>query len=92
LLLKENDFSEIVDKVLPSSTDPQELAAHKKKESKAMRLILDVVKDHLIPHLSEKKTTKEMFDALVSLHQSENINKKMVLRNMLSSMQMSRSN
>jgi hypothetical protein len=52
---------------------------------------LDAVKDHLIPHLSEKKTTKEMFDTLVSLYQSENINMKMVLRNKLRSTQMSRS-
>jgi hypothetical protein len=56
-----------------------------------MRVILDAVKDHLIPHLSEKKTAKEMFDALVSLYQSENINRKMVLRNKLRSTQMSRS-
>jgi 2-phosphoglycerate kinase len=91
LLLKENDLWEIVDKVVPSPTDLQQLAAHEKKEIRAMRVILDVVKDHLIPHLFEKKTTKEMFDALVSLYQSENINRKMVLRNKLRSTQMSRS-
>jgi hypothetical protein len=34
-------------------------------------MILDAKKDHLIPHVSEKKTTKEMFDALVSLYQSQ---------------------
>jgi hypothetical protein len=44
------------------------LAAQKKKEVKAKRMIMDAIKDHLIPHISEKKTTKEMFDALVSLY------------------------
>ena len=34
-------------------------------------MIMDAVKDHLIPHLFKKKMTKEMFDALVSLYQSE---------------------
>jgi hypothetical protein len=28
-------------------------------------VILDAIKDHLIPHVFEKKTTKEMFDASV---------------------------
>jgi hypothetical protein len=53
---------------------------------------LDVVKDHLIPHLSKKKMTKEMLDALVSLYQRENINMNMILRSKLRSTQMSRSN
>jgi hypothetical protein len=66
------------------------LEAHEKKEIKVERVILDSVKDHLIPHLSEKKMTKEMFDALVGLFQSTNMNRKMVLRNKLRSVQMSR--
>jgi hypothetical protein len=47
------------------------------------------MKDHLISHFSEKNMAKEMFDALVSLYQSEDINMKKVLRNKLRSMQMS---
>jgi len=52
---------------------------------------MDVIKDHLIPHISEKKMTKEMFDALVGLYQSENINRKMILHNKLRSVEMTRS-
>jgi len=52
-------------------------------------MIMDAIKDHLIPHISEKKTAKEMFDALVSLYQSENINRKMILWNKLRSMEIS---
>jgi hypothetical protein len=44
------------------------LAAHKKREVKAKLMILDAIKDHLIPHIFEKKMTKEMFNALVSLY------------------------
>jgi hypothetical protein len=91
LLLEENDLWDIVKDVVPSPTDPQQLAAHKKKEVKAKRMIMDAIKDHLIPHISEKKMTKEMFDALVSLYQSENINRKMILRNKLRSIEMIRS-
>jgi hypothetical protein len=48
-------------------------------------MILDAIKDHLIAHVSKKKTTKETFDALVSLYQSQNINRKMILWNKLRS-------
>jgi hypothetical protein len=44
------------------------LEAHKKKEEKAKQMILDAVKDHLIPQLSEKKTKNEIFNALLSLY------------------------
>jgi hypothetical protein len=91
LALKEYDLWELVDKVVAPPTDLTTLEAHKKKEIKAERVLLDSVKDHLIPHLSEKKMTKEMFDALVGLFQSTNMNRKMVLRNKLRSVQMSRS-
>jgi hypothetical protein len=67
LALKEYDLWELVDKVVAPLMDPTTLEAHNKKEIKAKRVLLDSVKDHLIPHLSEKKMTKDMFDALVGL-------------------------
>jgi hypothetical protein len=57
-----------------------------------IRTATDAIKDHLIPHISKKKTAKEMFDALVSLYQSENSNRKMILWNKLKSIEMSKSN
>ena len=54
-------------------------------------MILDVVKDHLITHGTEKKSTKKMFKALVDLFHSENMNTKMIPRNELGDVQMSRS-
>jgi hypothetical protein len=53
------------------------------KEAKSQRLILDVVKHHLIPHLDEKKTTKEMWDALKNLYETKNKNRKMALKDKL---------
>jgi hypothetical protein len=66
------------------------LAAHN-KEVKSKWMIMDVSKDHLIPHMFEKKTDKEMFYALVSLYQSENINRKMVFHNKIKFVEMTRS-
>jgi hypothetical protein len=61
------------------------------KDVKARRIILDAVKDHLIPHLSEKKSAREMFVALTNLFQSSNTNRKMVLREKLRDTKMTRS-
>jgi hypothetical protein len=86
LALKEYDCWELVDKVVAPLSDPADLEVHQKKEIKYKRGLLDSVKDHLISHLSEKKTTKEMFDALVGLFKSTNMNRKIALRNKLRSM------
>jgi hypothetical protein len=68
-ILKECDLWEITEKVVPTPTNPKELVAHEKKEIKSKWVILDIVKDHLIPHLSKKNIFKEMFDDLVILFQ-----------------------
>ena len=45
-----------------------------------MLIIMDGVKDHIVPHISGKKTTLEMWKALESLYQSKNKNQRMVLQ------------
>jgi hypothetical protein len=45
----------------------------------------------LIPHISEKKAAKEMYDALVGMYQSGNTNRKLILRHKLRSVEMSKS-
>jgi hypothetical protein len=57
LLLQENDLKDYIEMVILNPNDAQELAAHK-KEVKAKQVLLDSVKDHSIPHISEKKKTK----------------------------------
>jgi len=49
----------------------------------AKRIIVDSIKDNLIPHVSSMETPKEMFNALSSLFEGRNINRKMTLRNQL---------
>jgi hypothetical protein len=45
-------------------------------------------KDHLIPNLSRKTTTRDMWEALEILFQSKNENHEMVLREKLRDMKM----
>jgi len=72
----------------PPSNDPIALDIHEVKEAKVQRLILDGVRDPLIPHLAEKKTTKEMWEALKNLYEAKNENRKMALKDKLHSIKM----
>ena len=46
-------------------------------------IIVDSIKDNLIPQASSRETPKEMFDSLSSLFEGRNINRKMPSRNQL---------
>ena len=50
---------------------------------KGKKIIVDSIKDHLIPQVSSLNTPKEMFDSLNKLFEGNNINQKMTLRNQL---------
>ena len=61
LILEENElWDEVVHNtttvsiVVPPTTDVVVLFAFNKKDINARRIILDVVKDHVIPHISSK--------------------------------------
>ena len=53
----------------------------KKNLVKAKKIIVDSIKDHLIPEVSSLKKPKEMFDSLTNLFEGKNINQKLPLRN-----------
>ena len=83
-VLKENKLWNFVSSTIPVPTsDPIALDLHEMKEARAQRITLDGVKDNPIPHLAEKKTAKEMWEALTKLYQSDNQNHKIVLRDKL---------
>jgi replicative DNA helicase len=67
------------------------LDAHELKDMKARRIISNAMKDHFIPHLFEKKSSREIFATLTNLFQSSNANRKMVLREKLRDTKMTRS-
>jgi hypothetical protein len=80
LTLEENDLPRFVKEEVPKPVDAADSAKHHKHIIRAKRIIADSIKDHLIPHVSSKKTLKEMFDALTRLCEGNNINWKMNLR------------
>jgi hypothetical protein len=60
LVLMQNDILEFANSIVAPPVDPKDLASHKLKDMKARRIILDGVKDHLIPHFSGKTTAMDM--------------------------------
>jgi hypothetical protein len=53
-----------VKKVLPELEEEEAKEKFKKNEVKAKRILIDSIKYHLIPSVSELKKPKEMFDSL----------------------------
>jgi hypothetical protein len=67
LVLMENGLWEFANTKVTPPTNPKDLVAHELEGIKAKKIILDAVKDRLIPHVSEKKSVGEMFVALTNL-------------------------
>ena len=57
---------------------------------KAMMIIDDSIKYHLIPQVPYKKTPKKIYDALSRMYEGMNINRKMNLRSQLKGTKMSK--
>ena len=73
------------------SVEPEEVEAkenHKKDLIRAQRIIVDSIKDHLIPQVSSSKTPKEMYDSLSKIYEAKNINRRMNFRTQLNSTKM----
>ena len=74
LILEENELWDIVHGTIANRVvvpiDATDKAAFMKKDIRARRAILDVVKDHVIPHISAKDHAFEMWTGLTNLYQS----------------------
>ena len=91
-VLKENRLWTIVSTVVtpPPDTDHVALDMHEVKQDKAQRLILDGIRDHLIPHVAEKKTAYEMWNTLKGLYEAKNENRIMALKEKLQGTKMAK--
>jgi hypothetical protein len=88
---EEQGVWKFVDNPPATPADPHQLAQHSKKDAKAKRIILEGVKDHIIPHLAGKKTAKEMWTAIIGLYQGTSEARKLVLRDKLRNIKMEKS-
>jgi hypothetical protein len=71
--------------------EPQNFAVMEKfknNDINSMSIIMDSLKDHLIPYISHLESSKKMYDALTNLFSVRNIGKVMSLKNELCDMKM----
>jgi hypothetical protein len=76
---------------VPKPGEEEQKTKNKKNEKKAKRIMSDLVKDHLIPHISKLQTTRKMYEALNRLYERKDINRNLALRNQLRNMKMENS-
>ena len=90
LILRENDLEKYIKEEVTEPKENEAKEKHQKDLIKAMRIIVDSIKYHLIPQVSSKDTPKEMYDSLSRMYEGKNINKRMSLRSQLKSTKMSK--
>ena len=85
LALTENEVMEYVlgGVVVPDKEKTQELAKYKKGEVRAQKIIVESIKDHLVPFVVDLKTSKAMYDKLVKLYSISTSGQNISLRNQL---------
>lgn len=77
-------FGSFVESMLTLPIDFVQLAGHNTNMVKTKHFILDTMKDHLIPHITEKKSAKEMYDVLTTVYKIVNMSCKILLKIKLS--------
>jgi hypothetical protein len=62
----------VIQKALPETTTNEEKEETKEDDVKARKIIIYSVRDHLLPHISNLKTTYAMYEALKNMFESNN--------------------
>ena len=62
LILQDNDLDKYIKDEVVEPEEAEAKEKHKKDMVRAQRIIVDSIKDHLIPQVSSKKTPKEMYE------------------------------
>ena len=64
IILKQNRLDKYIKDEIAEPTEDEAKEKHEQDLIKAMRIIDDSIKDHLIPQVSSKKSPKQMYDTL----------------------------
>jgi broad-specificity NMP kinase len=74
LILEENGLISFIEEDVEEPEEDEAKSKHKKDMIKEKRIIVDSIKNHLIPHVSVLKTPKKMMDSSSRLFEGKNIN------------------
>ena len=87
-VLDEYDIKDHADNFLAVPIDADPLKKFKENQAWAKLLIMDGVKDHMVPHIARKNTTNEMWTTLDTMYQGGPVQRKMLLKNQMQLFQM----
>ena len=57
LILEENDLLKLVNEKVPEPNVEEDKSHWRKSDARARRILVDLVRDHLVPQISQKNTT-----------------------------------
>jgi orotate phosphoribosyltransferase-like protein len=80
----------VVTKTLPKTATDEENNIRKEEDLKARKIIIYSVRDHLLPCISNLKTSYEMYEALKEMFESENTLRALTLKCQLQSTKMTK--
>ena len=72
MLLNEHDLKDHILRNIPEPGGAREKSRFKINETTAMRILMDSMKDHLVPLIASQDTAKKMYHALKNLYENEN--------------------
>ena len=81
---------DIVRQEVEPLTVAEELAELKKNNAKAKRILMDSLKDHVVPQVRGNTYAYQMWTTLITLYWSTNESKKMVLKEQLKNIRMTK--
>ena len=80
MLLNEHDLKDHTLKNILELKGAREKTRLKKNEATTKRILMDLVKDHLVPLIASQDIAKKMCDALKNLYENENPNRILALK------------
>jgi hypothetical protein len=90
ITLEEDDLLSVIQKALPETTTDEEKEEWKEDDVKARKIIIYSMRDHLLPHIANVKTTYEMYDALKNMFESNNTLRALTLKTQLQNIKMTK--
>jgi hypothetical protein len=80
----------VIQKTLPEITTNEEKEIRMEEDVEARKIIIYSIRDHLLPRISNLKTTYEMYEVLKDMFESENTLRALTLKGQLQSTNMTK--
>ena len=81
--MKEQEVIDYVQKKSAAPSDSQELAKHNKNEVRPLNILIESIKDSLIPYVAKLETAKEIYEKLIDLFSVSTAGEGILLKNEL---------